>query len=71
MEYYKSLGATNQQSDGQYMGTNRQTDRQTDRHINTMNQPGLRAGPIEKRKKVAHTTEGHRDLETESAQLAN
>ena len=23
---------------------------QTDRHINTMNQPGLRAGPIEEKK---------------------
>ena len=25
------------------------TDRQKDRHINTMNRPGLRAGPIEKK----------------------
>ena len=35
MEYYKA---------GQDCA---QTDRQTDRHINTMNRPGLRAGPIE------------------------
>ena len=27
--------------------TDRQTDKHADRHINTMNRPGLRAGPIE------------------------
>ena len=30
-----------------YMGKDKHADKQTDRHINTMNRPGLRAGPIE------------------------
>ena len=30
-----------------YLGWDRKTSRQTNRHINTMTQTGLRAGPIE------------------------
>ena len=33
--------------------TDTQTDTHTDTHFNTMNRPGLRAGPIEKEKKLS------------------